>query len=121
VIGKELVVIGRDDLTNSKRKPLDSLMMGLDPALFRLVADHQPRSLEESMKDHADLHISGHTHNGQIFPFSLIVNKVYELGYGYEKKGETSFYVSSGIGLWAAPIRFGTRSEIVVFRVGPTN
>ncbi len=119
VINREIALIGRDDLTNRNRKPLDSLMIGLDPALFRMVADHQPRSLKESQDLHADLHVSGHTHNGQLFPYNLIVSRVYELGYGYAKKGSTAFYVSSGIGLWAAPIRFGTSSEIVVFRVGP--
>ena len=119
IIANEIAIIGRDDLTNRKRKPLDSLMEGLDPELFRFVADHQPRSLKESQDNHADLHVSGHTHDGQIFPYNLIVKKVYELGFGYEKTGSTVFYVSSGIGLWAAPIRFGTRSEIVKITVKP--
>jgi uncharacterized protein len=113
VVNNSLLIIGRDDLTNKDRKSLASLLPGQDMGLPVLVLDHQPHSLDESALNHADLHLSGHTHNGQIFPFNRIVEKVYKLGYGYGKSGNTNFYVSSGIGLWAAPIRLGTQSEIV--------
>jgi uncharacterized protein len=113
VIDNRFVVIGRDDITNRNRKTLASLMTGMDTKLPKIVLDHQPHSLAESVENHIDLHLSGHTHNGQIFPFNRIVSKIYELSYGYRKTGNTHFYVSSGIGLWGAPIRLGTQSEIV--------
>jgi uncharacterized protein len=121
VVNNSLLIVGRDDLTNKNRKPLDSLLKGQDASMPVLVLDHQPHSLDESVKNNVDLHLSGHTHNGQIFPFNRIVEKVYKLGYGYQKTGNTHFYVSSGIGLWAAPIRLGTQSEIVkiFLRSGP--
>jgi uncharacterized protein len=121
VVNNSLLIAGRDDLTNKNRKTLDSLLEGQDAGLPTLVLDHQPHSLEESVKNQVDLHLSGHTHNGQIFPFNRIVEKVYKLGYGYRKSGNTNLYVSSGIGLWAAPIRLGTQSEIVriYMRSGP--
>ena len=82
--------------------------------VYRLLCpDHQPHSLDESVKNQVDLHLSGHTHNGQIFPFNRFVSRIYGLGYGYRKSGNTHQYVSSGLGLWAAPIRLGTQSEIV--------
>jgi len=112
-IDQKFVLIGRDDLTNRKRQTLESLVNGLDPGLPRIVLDHQPLSLAESVENNIDLHLSGHTHNGQIFPFNWIVSKIYNLGYGYRKTGNTHYYVSSGLGLWGAPIRLGTRSEIV--------
>jgi uncharacterized protein len=114
-IDNRIVVIGRDDLTNRKRKSLSLLMTSVNGKLPRIVLDHQPLSFTESRENGVDLHISGHTHNGQIFPFSRIVSKMYELGYGYRKIGNTHFYVSSGLGLWGAPIRLGTQSEIVKF------
>jgi len=114
-IDHRLVVIGRDDLSNRKRKSLSLLMTGLNSQLPRIVLDHQPLSFSESRENNVDLHISGHTHNGQIFPFNRIVSKIYELGYGYRKTGNTHYYVSSGLGLWGAPIRLGTQSEIVRF------
>jgi predicted MPP superfamily phosphohydrolase len=113
VVNNSLLIIGRDDLTNKNRKALSSLLEGQDAGLPSLVLDHQPHSLDESVKNQVDLHLSGHTHNGQIFPFNRFVSRIYGLGYGYRKTGNTHQYVSSGIGLWAAPIRLGTQSEIV--------
>jgi predicted MPP superfamily phosphohydrolase len=113
VVNNSLLIIGRDDITNKNRKSLASLLEGQDAGLPSLVLDHQPHSLDESVKNHIDLHLSGHTHNGQIFPFNLFVSRIYGLGYGFRKEGNTNQYVSSGIGLWAAPIRLGTQSEIV--------
>lgn len=112
-IDQKFVLIGRDDITNRNRKSLDSLMNGLKPGLPRVLLDHQPQSFKESKEHNIDLHLSGHTHNGQIFPINRIVSKIYELGYGYKKAGNTHFYVSSGLGLWGAPMRLGTFSEIV--------
>jgi hypothetical protein len=112
-IDQKFIIIGRDDYTNRKRKSLDTLVKGLDTGLPRIVLDHQPHSFAESLKNNIDLHLSGHTHNGQIFPINRIVSKIYELGYGYKKSGNTHYYVTSGLGLWGAPIRIGTHSEIV--------
>jgi len=112
-IGSGIVIIGRDDLTNKNRKPLGSLMNGVDTTLPLIVLDHQPVSFKESVKHNIDLHISGHTHNGQIFPFNKVVSKIYDLAYGYKKRDNTHMYVSSGMGLWGAPLRIGSQSEIV--------
>jgi predicted MPP superfamily phosphohydrolase len=112
-VGQKFALIGRDDITNRNRKTLKSLISDIRPGIPRIVLDHQPHSFAESREHNIDLHISGHTHNGQIFPFNLIVAKIYELGYGYMKTGNTHYYVSSGLGLWGAPIRIGTHSEIV--------
>jgi|WetSurMetagenome_2_1015567.scaffolds.fasta_scaffold77769_2 uncharacterized protein len=112
-----IVIIGRDDLTNKNRKTLASLVSGLNGSLPKIVLDHQPQNLQESVDNHIDLQLSGHTHNGQIFPFDRIVSKIYKLGYGYLKIRDTHFYVSSGLGLWGAPLRIGTQSEIVKIRL----
>jgi hypothetical protein len=116
-VADRIIIIGRDDLTNSKRKPLASLVSGLNSGLPKIVLDHQPHTLDESVENQIDLHLSGHTHNGQIFPFNHIVSRIYDLGYGYRKSGKTHLYVSAGLGLWGAPIRIGTRSEIVKIRM----
>jgi predicted MPP superfamily phosphohydrolase len=116
-VNDRIVIIGRDDLTNRHRKPLDSLVAGMNSGLFRIVLDHQPAALGESVASGIDLHISGHTHDGQVFPFNHIVSRIFELGYGYRKTGNTHLYVSSGLGLWGAPMRIGTQSEIVCIRL----
>ncbi len=119
IIDNRLAIYGRDDQTNRNRKSLQDLLSTLETELPRVVLDHQPGSMDESVKNLIDLHISGHTHNGQIFPISRVVSRIYDLPYGYKKSGKTHLYVSSGLGLWGAPIRLGTQSEIVKIRFVP--
>jgi len=116
-VADRVIIVGRDDLTNPRRKPLASLVAGLNTGLPKIVIDHQPARLAESIENGIDVHLSGHTHNGQLFPFNRIVSLMYDLGYGYRKSGDTHQYVSSGLGLWGAPIRLGTQSEIVRIRL----
>jgi predicted MPP superfamily phosphohydrolase len=112
IIDNRIALFGRDDQTNRNRKPLSFLKTDLP----KIVIDHQPGTMNESVMSGIDLHISGHTHNGQIFPFNRIVSRIYDLPYGYKKSGNTHLYVSSGLGLWGAPIRLGTQSEILKVR-----
>jgi uncharacterized protein len=112
-IDNRFVLVGRDDYSNHHRKPIKSIISGIERNLPVILLDHQPVNLSESVENNIDLHISGHTHNGQIFPFNLIVAKFHDLTYGYRKTGNTNFYVSSGLGLWGAPIRIGSQSEFV--------
>ena len=112
-IDNKFIIIGRDDYTNKHRKPLKTIISDSDKSLPMILLDHQPFHLAEAVENNMDVQISGHTHNGQIYPISLIVAKIYQLAYGYLKIGNTHFYVSSGLGLWGAPIRLGTQSEIV--------
>ncbi len=116
-IDNRFVIVGRDDRTNPNRQSIEQLMQGVNRQLPVILLDHQPYHLSESQQNKIDLQISGHTHRGQIFPFNLLVDRMFELAHGYRKIGHTHFYVSSGLGLWAAPLRIGTQSEIVLFKV----
>jgi uncharacterized protein len=119
LVDNRFYLIGREDRTNIHRKPLSDLVAGLKPEYPRILLDHQPHHLEEACKNDIDLQISGHTHNGQFFPGNLIVKSIFEDAYGYLKKGKTSFYVSSGLGIWGPQYRIGSQSEIVVIRLKP--
>lgn len=110
-------LIGRDDFIHKKRKPLHSLMEGVDTGKPIIVLDHQPWSFAEMNMNEVDLGLHGHTHNGQLWPYPLLMNLVYECPYGYYKKGPTQFYVSSGIGIAGPPYRVGTVSELVVLHI----
>lgn len=110
-------LIGRDDYINKKRKPLHALMTGIDTTKPILVLDHQPWSFAEMRMNNVDLGLHGHTHNGQLWPYPLIMKWVYECPYGYHKKGPTQHYVSSGIGFAGPPYRVGTQSELVVLHI----
>ena len=54
---------------------------------------------------------------GQLWPYPLLLKAVYEKAYGYHKKGDSHFYVSSGIGIAGPPYRVGTDSELVVLHI----
>jgi predicted MPP superfamily phosphohydrolase len=92
-------------------------MKEVDRSFPILLLDHQPFQLHEAEQQGVDLQISGHTHHGQLWPFNFITKKVYELSWGYKKKGNTHVYVSSGVGTWGPPIRLGNRPEIVNVRL----
>ena len=110
-------LIGRDDHINKKRKPLHVLMAGIDTTKPIIVLDHQPWSFAEMTMNGVDLGLHGHTHNGQLWPYPLVMKLIYECPYGYHKKGPVQFYVSSGIGIAGPPYRVGTVSEMIVLHI----
>ncbi|MBR2437269.1 MAG: metallophosphoesterase [Alistipes sp.] len=112
----EMVVVGRDDKMNRERKPLSELA---PRDAYVVVLDHQPSSIEESARLGADLHISGHTHRGQVWPINWLTDAIYEQSYGHRKWQNSEVIVSSGLSLWGPPFRIGTDSELVVIVLQP--
>jgi predicted MPP superfamily phosphohydrolase len=100
-----------------ERMPLKELMKDIDHSLPIIVLDHQPFNLGESEEQGVDLQLSGHTHNGQMWPLTYITRKIYEVSYGYLKKGDTQYIVSSGFGLWGPRVRLGSKSEVLLINV----
>ncbi len=116
----EITIIGRDDHSNNNRENLYNIMEGVDKSTFTILLDHQPINLDEAMKQNVDFQLSGHTHRGQVFPISLITDKLFEISHGYLKKENTHYFVSSGIGIWGGKFRIGTRSEYLVLDLTPS-
>jgi predicted MPP superfamily phosphohydrolase len=120
-ISDKFYVVGRDDVsinrTNKKRKSLEDILTDVDKSKVILLIDHTPSALEDGVKNHIDLQVSGHTHKGQFFPNNLITSRIFEVDYGYLKKNDMNVVVSSGYGTWGPPIRLGSRSEIVNLRI----
>lgn len=122
VIQDALYLVGREDrdrprFAGQERKSVQQLMEHVDLEKPVIVLDHQPFELEEKEKAGADLTLSGHTHHGQIWPLNYITRAIYEVSWGYKKKGNMHVYVSSGAGGWGPPIRLGNRPEIVLIRI----
>lgn len=110
-------LVGRDDKTNLKRKSLAKVVEGINGEYVNILLDHQPYNLEGATENKIDLQFSGHTHRGQMWPISWITDRLFENSYGYSRKGDTQYYVSSGLGIWGGRYRVGTRSEYVVVNV----
>lgn len=112
VIDSCIVIVGRDDRSNMRRKPIKDLMDNKN--LYSIVLDHQPYNLDRAEAAGVDFQLSGHTHRGQVWPISWITDRIYECSWGSHQRGNTQFYISSGIGIWGGKFRIGTQSEYVV-------
>lgn len=75
---------------------------------------HAPTKIEEIAKSGVNLMLSGHTHQGQQFPFQFITHMVHKgYDYGLYSFGDFTLYTTSGVGTWGPTMRIGTQSEIV--------
>ena len=115
-VNDEILLIGREDAGGSggQRKSLKELVSSTSDSTFRLVLDHQPIETEEYMTYPCDLQLSGHTHNGQIWPAGYISALSNDVLYGQETVGSCQVIVSSGIAGWGFPIRTEGHSEWVM-------
>lgn len=87
----------------------------LDPGRVSILLNHVPNRLPIVEKAGVSLLLSGHTHNGQFFPFTWITRRAFgKFSYGLQRFGELQVYTSSGAGTWGPPMRVGTSSEVVL-------
>lgn len=111
-------IVGREDVAAKQfatleRTTLAELVTPLDKSKPIILMDHTPFHLEDAEQNGVDLQLSGHTHHAQIWPWNYISLRVYEVSWGYKRKGNTHVYVSCGAGTWGPPIRIGNRPEIM--------
>ena len=112
-------IIGRADLSEPSRKQIKELMSMTDENDYVIDMNHQPNDYDKEEAAGVDLVLSGHTHGGQFFPIQNagVWMKANDKTYGYEKRSNTSFIVSSGISDWALNFKTGCKSEIVVIDI----
>lgn len=109
-IADAFYVTGQEDITNTERATLESLKP--QDTLPWFVLNHTPNDLETPAQLGVDVHMSGHTHKGQLWPNEYITNAIFEVDYGHEQKEEMHVLVSSGYGFWGPPMRIGSQSEL---------
>ncbi|MDH3269360.1 MAG: metallophosphoesterase [Ignavibacteria bacterium] len=122
LVDSSFYVIGREDVairqfTGKERKTLKEIVTTIESDRTKILLDHTPVKLEQAQNNGIDLQFSGHTHHGQIWPGNIITNIIYEVSWGYKKKGNSHYYVTSGAGTWGPPIRTGSKSEIVNIKI----
>ena len=120
--GQPIWLLGRFDNHKRQRVATTELLAQINTTEPVILLDHRPSDIMAHSQLPIDLQVSGHTHNGQIFPANFIVNAINRLGYGYEEIGTGHFVVSSGYGFWGIPFRLGSRSEIwLITLIGKAN
>lgn len=105
----------RDSLrfTGERRKSLNDLLKEADKSKPVIVMDHQPPLTKEDDPSGFDIMLSGHTHNGQMWPLNHLTARIYKLIYGHRIVNGCHYIVSSGYGSWGPRVRLGSRSEVL--------
>ena len=91
---------------------MEKAIRGFENSDFKILLAHQPKDIEHAVKYGFDLQLSGHTHGGQYYPFSFLVQLAQPFLKGLHKKGDTQIYINQGTGYWGPSIRIGTVPEI---------
>src|SRR5512137_468632 len=118
--GASIDLAGIDDWRSAGMAPghgpdLAAAVAGRDPDRSLVLLAHQPRGVEAAAQAGVELQISGHTHGGQIFPFTIATALVYPYLhglYGVKEGGGSQIFVSRGTGYWGPPMRLGSPPEI---------
>jgi predicted MPP superfamily phosphohydrolase len=112
--GARLLVGGVVDPAYSAMRPAISLE-GAAESDFKLLLAHNPKLAPLGARAGFDLQLSGHTHAGQYFPWTLAVRLVHAPHVaGLSREGAMQVYVSAGTGTWGPPVRFGTSPELTL-------
>ena len=107
--GLNLIGISDNITNNLKINYFDKLFQ---KELFNILVVHKP-SIWKNVSTKANLMLSGHTHNGQIFPFNFVVKLQFPENYGLYTRNNNQLYVSSGSATWGPKIRIGSNNEII--------
>ncbi len=120
-----LTIVGMDDRVSRRQrqgrelgeKGEAALLADLQSQTFTLLLKHRPEVERESLGNF-DLQLSGHTHGGQIFPFSLITRLFYPRQNGLYRLDKNSLlHVSRGAGTWGPPMRFPSPPHVILFEL----
>lgn len=113
-----IAVAGVIDPTLRPGPQPDIALAGAPEGAFRLLLAHNPKSAPAAARAGFDLQLSGHTHGGQFFPWTLVVRRVHAPhSHGLSREGRMWVYVSPGTGTWGPLVRLGTRPEVTLIRL----
>jgi len=117
----DVQVVGIDDKDDAQQVEKQLRHLDISSTAFTLLLYHRPEGLVAAARAGIQLMLSGHTHNGQIIPFNVLVGKVFEYVKGLFSYRGTWLYVSQGTGTWGPVLRLGTRAEITWFQLKPVS
>ncbi len=116
LLGDSVWLVGRSDITDpAPRLSAETLVAQVDTDKPVIFLEHSLEAMDELQRAPIDLHLSGHTHGGQIFPMTTYMHQFRKMiVQGAKMVNDTQFLVTSGYGFGAVPFRLGTRAEIWV-------
>ncbi len=122
IAGGDLLLAGRRDADKigdgtANRLTAEELLAGIDPEKKLLVLEHESGEDKDLVNTGADMVVSGHTHDGQIWPCNLFVPFMTKNAYGYKNVKGLATFVTSGVGYFGPPQRSGTVSEVMVIDI----
>ncbi|AUN99127.1 metallophosphoesterase [Bacteriovorax stolpii] len=101
-----------DRLDKARASDPKKAAAGIPKDAYKILLAHQPKSCFAAVKEGFHTQLSGHTHGGQGFPWSLIVYLIQPYVKGLHNHEGMNIYVHSGTGFWGPPNRFMVKSEI---------
>lgn len=122
VVQNGLQIIGVNDRQSiPKEITLNSILekISFDASKPTILMYHTPVEWDAARKHGVDLMLSGHTHNGQIYPFNLLVRMQFKYLNGLYKQDGKYLHVSPGTGTWGPPMRLGSRNQITLLKLTP--
>jgi uncharacterized protein len=115
--GLQLVGVHYHNASNPDRLRSNLQRASIDRERASILLTHAPDHPQVAAEEGISLQLSGHTHGGQFFPFTRIVDRIYkQFSYGLSRCGDLLVYTSCGAGTWGPPLRVGTVPEIVVIQ-----
>ncbi len=112
-----LTLTGRKDQRSRGRAAAADLLAGARRDLPVVLIAHRPIGFDEARRAGVDLQLSGHTHDGQLFPVDILSRRLYDLNWGHLERDGAHLVVTSGVQGWGPPVRTVGASEIVVIRL----
>jgi uncharacterized protein len=110
-------IIGLDDSYDESQVKKQLAGLTLNPEKFTVLMHHSPEGFFVAANAGADLMLSGHTHNGQIFPFNYFVKMHQRLIKGLYKYEGCYLYVTPGTGTWGPPMRLGSKNQVTLINL----
>jgi predicted MPP superfamily phosphohydrolase len=119
-----IILAGVTDYSTRERGDIQAsspqqALEGAPANLTKILMAHQPASYAMALKAGFDLQLSGHTHAGQYFPFTLMIRFFQKFYKGLNRYESMWVYVNSGTGYWGPPLRAGVPSEITLITLRP--
>lgn len=106
----------QEETENDIKSKLELLKYNKDKPSIVLI--HDPKNVKVLADEGVNLVLSGHTHGGQFFPFTILVNLIYKnYTHGITQTENTTSITSYGIGTSILPLRIGTVPEIIVLTI----